>query len=531
MQATLFFSTIFPKQLNVIESKAGSFPRRTIVQVIPHHNQYGCTKGCGSSHNEKSATTIIASLYSPICPRSIPAKDLPMSNTPYELCQYTTTPAENFITVPQKYLDIPTFKNRQTYCCDLPPPFPCIDIPEMNWNTQKWGDFMYHHTCDTGYTQPPELQEGPRTTVTAPKERISEQAMQDMRTAAGKKTLPLIMMNLVGKKGEQPKPDQGRAPIKEVILTNITMKVIHTITPQGKTIVRYVGHPAMKSKTDYRSQLDGPTPGIILSNLHKIILTTTFVRSFAFKKTLPKPILGKAPNAVNHSNSASSKDSHCNTIKISLVYRSSLDFNTHTRSYLFNITPIKYQQKEQFSPKYSARPVPKTQHITFNKTCFNYKYQPKHFSAYRPRYRNICKVKTKRARLKFDSTLGYPGEGPPNEVAKYNIVSLNIGGAGTPVTEHKYRNLTTWMEEAKIDILCVQETRSLTNHRIADTITDSRSEFFVLEAPNTQCHTHGGVAIIYRKHVQLKLIGIDNETAWWDTLTETEQNKLPKKSN
>jgi hypothetical protein len=227
----------------------------------------------------------------------------------------------------------------------------------------------------------------------------------------------------------------------------------------------------------------------------------------------------KAPNAVNHSNSASSKDSHCNTIKISLVYRSSLDFNTHTRSYLFNITPIKYQQKEQFSPKYSARPVPKTQHITFNKTCFNYKYQPKHFSAYRPRYRNIRKVKTKRAILKFDSTLGYPGEGPPNEVAKYNIVSLNIGGAGTPVTEHKYRNLTTWMEEAKIDILCVQETRSFTNHRIADTITDSRSEFFVLEAPNTQCHTHGGVAIIYRKHVQLKLIGIDNETAWWDNYT------------
>jgi len=84
------------------------------------------------------------------------------------------------------------------------------------------------------------------------------------------------------------------------------------------------------------------------------------------------------------------------------------------------------------------------------------------------------------------------------------------------------------MGEANIDILCIQETRSLTNHRITDTIADSRSEFLVLEAPNTQCHTHGGVAIIYKKHVQLKLIGVDNETIWWDTLTEIKKNRFPK---
>lgn len=95
---------------------------------------------------------------------------------------------------------------------------------------------MLNHTCDDGYIEPPELHKGPRATDEAPKERISEQVMQDMRTAANKQNLPPIMANLIGKKTEQAKPAQGRAPIKEVMLTNINMKVILRKTPQGKTI-------------------------------------------------------------------------------------------------------------------------------------------------------------------------------------------------------------------------------------------------------------------------------------------------------
>ena len=77
--------------------------------------------------------------------------------------------------------------------------------------------------------------------------------------------------------------------------------------------------------------------------------------------------------------------------------------------------------------------------------------------------KKIIKRKKKRQTRRFDSTLGYPGEGPPqsNPQEKYNIVSLNIGGAGSQITQEKYRKLITWMVEAKVDILCIQETQPL----------------------------------------------------------------------
>ena len=138
----------------------------------------------------------------------------------------------------------------------------------------------------------------------------------------------------------------------------------------------------------------------------------------------------------------------------------------------------------------------------------------------------IIKRKKKRQIRRFDSTLGYPGEGPPqsNPQEKYNIVSLNIGGAGSQITQEKYRKLITWMVEAKVDILCIQETKSLTNHRISDLISDSG--FLVMEAPNTQNHTHGGVAIIYKSHVPLKFKDADNATDWWEILSEEDKPKI-----
>ena len=65
---------------------------------------------------------------------------------------------------------------------------------------------------------------------------------------------------------------------------------------------------------------------------------------------------------------------------------------------------------------------------------------------------NKKKRKKKKQIRRFDSTLGYPGEGPPqsNPQEKYNIVSLNIGGAGSQITQEKYRKLITWMVETKV---------------------------------------------------------------------------------
>ena len=51
----------------------------------------------------------------------------------------------------------------------------------------------------------------------------------------------------------------------------------------------------------------------------------------------------------------------------------------------------------------------------------------------------------------------------------------------------------------QIDILFIEEAKSFSNHRISDLISDSG--FLVTEAPNTQNHTHGGVATIYKSQV------------------------------
>ena len=81
----------------------------------------------------------------------------------------------------------------------------------------------------------------------------------------------------------------------------------------------------------------------------------------------PPDILGKAPNAVNHSHSASAKGSHCDTINQILVSSSSLDLNTHAYISLLNITPIHYQIKGRVTPKHPAWPVPKTQYSIVKK--------------------------------------------------------------------------------------------------------------------------------------------------------------------
>ena len=44
-----------------------------------------------------------------------------------------------------------------------------------------------------------------------------------------------------------------------------------------------------------------------------------------------------------------------------------------------------------------------------------------------------------------------------------------------------------------------------------------------MEAPNTQNHTHGGVAIIYKSHVPLKFKDADNATDWWEILSEEDK--------
>ena len=326
-----------------------------------------------------------------------------------------------------------------------------------------------------------------------------------------------------------------------------------------RIIYRCIEQPRFyhKSQSDFRDKdssgaqyfTHNPTNQTITSTNNVTVIPTC---STALQKTQPKRMLRAASNEINHNNSANAKASRYRTTGIDKIrylhsYRRFQTFNlrieyTHERLFsirkspqyteflnrhrlMFNITPL-FQIPKKYLLQYIYYKLK-----DFNRKNIGYppnvKYQSKYCSAYlhfKNRNHDHRKNRRKYPIRKFDPTLGYPGEGPPTTIDKYNIVSLNIAGAGTQVTETKYKNLVTWMIEANIDVLCMQETRSFTNHRILDAIKNSSTEgFLVLEAPNTQRHTHGGAAIIYKKHVQLTLKGVDDETLWWDALTDIEK--------
>ena len=52
----------------------------------------------------------------------------------------------------------------------------------------------------------------------------------------------------------------------------------------------------------------------------------------------------------------------------------------------------------------------------------------------------------------FDSTKGYPGEGPP-EKGRLKIATLNVAGLNDS-TLQKLRGLLTWANETDLDDMC-----------------------------------------------------------------------------
>ena len=60
---------------------------------------------------------------------------------------------------------------------------------------------------------------------------------------------------------------------------------------------------------------------------------------------------------------------------------------------------------------------------------------------------------------KFDSTKGYPGEGPP--APKINIATYNVAGLKQDTNDRnqykpKWREILSWAKEEHIDALCIQ---------------------------------------------------------------------------
>ena len=60
----------------------------------------------------------------------------------------------------------------------------------------------------------------------------------------------------------------------------------------------------------------------------------------------------------------------------------------------------------------------------------------------------------------FDSTLGYPGEGPivPKlVVATFNVQGLKIDTTDTDHYQPKLKKILNWAKEHNIDAICIQE--------------------------------------------------------------------------
>ena len=61
---------------------------------------------------------------------------------------------------------------------------------------------------------------------------------------------------------------------------------------------------------------------------------------------------------------------------------------------------------------------------------------------------------------KFDSTKGYPGEGPPApkiKIATYNVSGLKGDTNDRTKYQKKWREILSWAKEERIDALCIQE--------------------------------------------------------------------------
>ena len=124
----------------------------------------------------------------------------------------------------------------------------------------------------------------------------------------------------------------------------------------------------------------------------------------------------------------------------------------------------------------------------------------------------------------FDSTYGFPGEGPENTIEHINMASQNMNGAGSEATQYKYIEIIQWMRTNKIRVLNIQETHSPHDEYINNIIAGS--EFIAYESINKNNHNKGGTAIIIDKEIPHTLIAIDNDSSWHNTLSEQDQNRL-----
>ena len=128
----------------------------------------------------------------------------------------------------------------------------------------------------------------------------------------------------------------------------------------------------------------------------------------------------------------------------------------------------------------------------------------------------------------FDSTMGYPGEGP-----ELRILSTNIQGAQTKT--EKYHRLIDYANDQanKYDIICIQETHSDQNNRIKQVLAASHPNIKVWEAINLANTRKGGVAIIVTNpNIKARLIEVDNTNInnWTQRMTPPELEAIEEDS-
>ena len=141
--------------------------------------------------------------------------------------------------------------------------------------------------------------------------------------------------------------------------------------------------------------------------------------------------------------------------------------------------------------------------------------------------------KKKHMGYKFDSTKGYPGEGPPNVVniemgEEIKVCSFNIQGASTKKCLAKYTLLLDYAmhKNHKYDIVMIQETKSTSITHILDHIKKDPKFYKVRveEAINTTNSRKGGVAFLIL-NPKLEYSNVKKGDEDWTSFLNTQEEK------
>ena len=139
-------------------------------------------------------------------------------------------------------------------------------------------------------------------------------------------------------------------------------------------------------------------------------------------------------------------------------------------------------------------------------------------------YPSSNKTQLSRKHQRFDSTKGFPGEGPD-----IRLLSVNLQGAHTQ--PDKYLQLMNYAmhRDNRYDIVCIQETHSDIISRIRSILALNYPNVKSWEAINTDKARKGGVAIIVLNNkINPRFVMSDNTTPtdWTQDVTQQEKDAI-----